>query len=322
MPHLHCSRPLRTSPSPPTAMVEVSNNDPTPQSPTSSIQTPPLPSLTSSIQTPPLPMSSLPDDSAFPSLAASLLSLCSSLGHVYGPDPSFLDLECPTTSSSDHCDAVEVDLACTPAPPSLDCHVPTNGEIAGWSEGLVVSRLVLKIATGDYPPEWEVGRGSSTKWRLHHLAMLRMTKGCMPWPSWQCTQCASLSLLCFPSAFVNPFIPYGHVPHTCTHCHLGNLSHCEQTIPVSPDMEYLGDSPPNRQPRGTHLAEHVHLTVTNGYGLGFVHADDQVTDPDTSNKWIFAIGVLWCSPNQAMAFPIIWILFLYLDFHDKLCLEH
>ncbi|CCF50036.1 uncharacterized protein UHOR_14182 [Ustilago hordei] len=245
-------------------MVEVSNNDPTPQSPTSSIQTPLLPT------------SSLPDDSAFPSLTASLLSLCSSLGHMYGPDPSFLDLECPTTSSSDHRDAVEVDLACTPAPPTLDRHVPTNGEIAGWSEGLVVSRLVVKIATGDYPPEWE---------------------GCMPWPSWQCTWCASLSLPCFPSAFVNPFIPYGRVPCTCTHCHLGNLLHCKHTIPISLDMEYLGDSPPNRQPRGAHLAEHVHLTVTNGYGPGFICADDQVTDPDTSDEWIFAISVLWHSPN-------------------------
>ncbi|SYW83698.1 uncharacterized protein UHO2_03171 [Ustilago hordei] len=278
-------------------MVKVSNNDPAPQSLTSSIQTPLLPSPTSSIQTPLLPTSSLPDDLAFPSPAASLLSLCSSLGHMYRPNPSFLDLERPTTSSSDHRDAVEVDLACTPAPPSLDHHVPTNGEIAGWSEGLVVSRLVVKIATGDYPPEWEVGRGSSTEQQLHCLAMLRMTEGCMPWPSWQCARCASLSLPCFPSAFVNPFIPYSCVPRTCTHCHLGNLLHCKQTIPVSPDMEYLGDGPPNRQPQGTYLAEHVHLTVTNGYGLGFVCANDQVTDPDTSDEWIFAIGVLWHSPN-------------------------
>ena len=87
-------------------------------------------------------------------------------------------------------------------------------------------------------------------------------------------------------------------------------------------MEYLGDGPPNRQPRGAHLAERVHLTVTNGYGLGFVRADDRVTDPNTSDEWIFAIGVLWRSPNQAMVFPIIWILFLYLDCHDKLRSEH
>ncbi|KAJ1577983.1 hypothetical protein NDA12_000765 [Ustilago hordei] len=75
------------------------------------------------------------------------------------------------------------------------------------------------------------------------------------------------------------------------------MAHCYQMKPTPPDMEYLGDGAPGRQPLGAHQAEHAHLTVANGYGLGFVCANDQLTDPTTSEDWVSAMADLWCLPN-------------------------
>ena len=82
----------------------------------------------------------------------------------------------------------------TPPPPPPDHHLPTNGEIAGWAERFVVADLVAWIADRHYPLAWDVPHGSIPERRLHRLAMLRLTEGCMPWPSWQCRRCFNLGI--------------------------------------------------------------------------------------------------------------------------------
>ncbi|SAM61760.1 related to Mig1 protein [Ustilago bromivora] len=48
----------------------------------------------------------------------------------------------------------------TPPPPPPDHHLPTNGEISGWSERFVVADLVVRIVDGYFPHDWEVPSGS------------------------------------------------------------------------------------------------------------------------------------------------------------------
>ncbi|KAJ1579278.1 hypothetical protein NDA11_002301 [Ustilago hordei] len=93
----------------------------------------------------------------------------------------------------------------TPPPPPPDCHLPSNGELAGWSVQFVTAELLTWVTDHYYPPDWDIPVGSLPAKRLHCLVMLRLTEGCMPWPSWQCRHCFNLGILCFASAFTNPF---------------------------------------------------------------------------------------------------------------------
>ncbi|KAJ1600447.1 hypothetical protein NDA14_000397 [Ustilago hordei] len=80
----------------------------------------------------------------------------------------------------------------TPPPPPPDCHLLTNGEIAGWSERFFVAELMARIADRYFPLDWDVPTSSLPERRLHRLVMLHLTEGCMPWPSWQCQRCFNL----------------------------------------------------------------------------------------------------------------------------------
>ncbi|SYW74705.1 uncharacterized protein UHO2_01571 [Ustilago hordei] len=166
----------------------------------------------------------------------------------------------------------------TPPLPPPNHHLPTNGEIAGWSERFFVAELMAQIADWYLPLDWDVPTGSLPECRLHQLVMLCLTEGCMPWPSWQCRWCFNLGILCFASAFTNPFGERNRIPRACTHCYLAGLGHCEHTIPTHPGMEYPGDGTPSLQQRGSHQAERAHLTVAdgNGPGLSYVERHDHL----------------------------------------------
>ncbi|SYW75420.1 related to Mig1 protein, induced during biotrophic phase [Ustilago bromivora] len=47
----------------------------------------------------------------------------------------------------------------TPPPPPPDHHLPTNGEIAGWSEQFVAADLMVHVVDGYFPRNWEVPLG-------------------------------------------------------------------------------------------------------------------------------------------------------------------
>lgn len=81
-----------------------------------------------------------------------------------------------------------------PPPPPPNHHLPSNGEIAGWSEQFVAPDLLIWVADRYFPPDWDVPVGSLPEWHLHCLVMLCLTKGCMPWPSWQCRHCFNLGV--------------------------------------------------------------------------------------------------------------------------------
>ncbi|KAJ1587804.1 hypothetical protein NDA11_003832 [Ustilago hordei] len=80
----------------------------------------------------------------------------------------------------------------TPPLPPPNQHLPTNGEIARWSERFFVAELMAWFADQYFPLDWDVPAGSLPKCCLHQLVMLCLTKGCMPWPSWQCHWCFNL----------------------------------------------------------------------------------------------------------------------------------
>ncbi|SOV05790.1 uncharacterized protein UDID_18519 [Ustilago sp. UG-2017a] len=82
----------------------------------------------------------------------------------------------------------------TPPPPPPDRHLPSNGEIAGWSEPFVTAELLTRVADHYYPPDWDIPVGYLPAKHLHRLVMLRLTEGCMPWPSWQCRRCFNLGI--------------------------------------------------------------------------------------------------------------------------------
>ncbi|SOV04982.1 uncharacterized protein UDID_17818 [Ustilago sp. UG-2017a] len=129
----------------------------------------------------------------------------------------------------------------TPPLPPPDHHLPTNGEIAGWSECFVAAALVVQITDWCFPLDWDVPPGSLPECRLQRLAMLHLTEGCMPWPSWQCRRCFNLGIPCFASAFTNPFGEWNRIPRACCHCYLAGLGRCERNIPTHPGMEYPDD---------------------------------------------------------------------------------
>ncbi|SYW82988.1 uncharacterized protein UHO2_04905 [Ustilago hordei] len=123
-----------------------------------------------------------------------------------------------------------------PPPPPPDRHLPSNREIAGWAEGFVMANLLMQVADGHYPCDWDVPVRSLAAKRLHRLVMLRLMEGCMPWPSWQCRRCFNLGILplflsCFTSAFTNPFGEQTRIPHACVHCYLAGLGHSPQFPP-------------------------------------------------------------------------------------------
>ncbi|CCF48633.1 related to monocarboxylate permease [Ustilago hordei] len=78
--------------------------------------------------------------------------------------------------------------------PPPDCHLPSNGEIAGWSEQFVMAKLLTQVTDHYYPPDWDIPVGSLPAKCLHCLVMLRLMEGCMPWPSWQCRCCFNLGI--------------------------------------------------------------------------------------------------------------------------------
>ncbi|KAJ1576402.1 hypothetical protein NDA12_003902 [Ustilago hordei] len=181
----------------------------------------------------------------------------------------------------------------TPPPPPLDRHLPSNGEIAGWSEQFVTAELLTWVTDHYYPPDWDVPVGSLPAKCLHHLVMLCLTEGCMPWPSWQCRCCFNLGILCFVSAFTNPFGEHTRIPHACVHCYLARLGHCKRSIPAHPGMDYTSDGTPSLQPRGSHQVERAHLTIADGYGPGLVQSDERTTDPVMTHGWVAAMQVMW-----------------------------
>ncbi|SNX82805.1 uncharacterized protein MEPE_01511 [Melanopsichium pennsylvanicum] len=81
-----------------------------------------------------------------------------------------------------------------PVAPLVGPHVPNYLEIALWAESFIAPVLLVFVACEAWPPTWEVSEGSVTAGRLHRLVLLRLTKGCMPWPSWQCARCAKLGI--------------------------------------------------------------------------------------------------------------------------------
>ncbi|SNX86741.1 uncharacterized protein MEPE_05450 [Melanopsichium pennsylvanicum] len=81
-----------------------------------------------------------------------------------------------------------------PVTPLVGPHVPNYLEIALWAESLIAPVLLVFVACGAWPPAWVVLEGSVTAGRLHWLVLLRLTEGCMPWPSWQCARCAKLGV--------------------------------------------------------------------------------------------------------------------------------
>ncbi|KAJ1034228.1 hypothetical protein NDA18_001093 [Ustilago nuda] len=189
---------------------------------------------------------------------------------------------------------------CTPPPPPPDRHLPSNGEIARWSEQFVTPDLLIWVADWYFLPDWDVPTGSLPELWLHRLVMLRLTEGCMPWPSWQCRHCFNLGVLCFASAFTNPFGARTRIPRACVHCYLAGLGHCERNIPAHPGMDYPGDGTPHLQPRGVHQAERAHLTVSDGFGPGLVHSKERVHDPVASCGWVTAMQVIWHLRDQQL----------------------
>ncbi|SOV05661.1 uncharacterized protein UDID_06351 [Ustilago sp. UG-2017a] len=208
-----------------------------------------------------------------------------------------------------------------PSPPPPDRHIPTNGEIAGWAERYVVADLVVRVACQYFPLDWEVPARSAAEKRLHRLVMLRLTEGCMPWPSWQCRRCFNLGVPCFASAFANPYGERSRIPRACTHCHLAGLGHCERNIPAYPGMEYLGDGTPSMQPRGLHRAERAHLTVADGLGPGVVRSEDRVVDPVSTQGWAAAMRYVWRLANRELVSPLLQVYMIYVEHHDRLLSE-
>ncbi|SNX84751.1 uncharacterized protein MEPE_03460 [Melanopsichium pennsylvanicum] len=149
-------------------------------------------------------------------------------------------------------------------------HVPNYLEIALWAESLIAPVLLVFVACGAWPPTWEVSEGSVTAGRLHRLVLLRLTEGCMPWPSWQCARCAKLGIPCFASAFADVLSAggKGRTPRACVHCHLGGHKKCVRTVRALPTTVYAGDAPPRHLHRGERGVERAHVTGAGGRGLG------------------------------------------------------
>ncbi|CCF47917.1 uncharacterized protein UHO2_04978 [Ustilago hordei] len=172
----------------------------------------------------------------------------------------------------------------TPPPPPPDHHLPTNGEIAGWAERFIVANVVAQIAAQHYPLDWDVPHGSIPECCLHCLAMLRLTEGCMPWPSWQCHQCFNLVALlpCSPTHLVSA-TEFPVLVRTVTS--LGWVTVSVIFLPI--------------WPRGSHQAEQAHLTMVGGDGPGLIRLEERTFDPVMTGGWVTTMRVVFhlCRPG-------------------------
>ncbi|SYW82086.1 uncharacterized protein UHO2_00571 [Ustilago hordei] len=174
----------------------------------------------------------------------------------------------------------------TPPLPPPNHHLPTNGEIARWSERFFVAELMAWIADRYLPLDWDVPAGSLPERHLHR---------------------------CFASAFTNPFGEHNRIPCTCTHCYLAGLGHCKHTIPTHPGMEYPGNGTPSLQQWGLHQAEQAHLTVADGDGPGLVCSQEWTIDPVMTQDWVSAMHMIWHLRCQDLS---------YVERHDHLFSKH
>ncbi|UTT94498.1 hypothetical protein NDA17_006542 [Ustilago hordei] len=209
----------------------------------------------------------------------------------------------------------------TPPLPPPNQHFPTNGEIAGWAERFIVADLVAQIADQHYPLDWDVPCRLIPKCCLHRLAMLHLTEGCMPWPSWQCHQCFNLGIPCFASTFTNPFGECNWIPHACTHCYLAKLGHCKHDIPAHLGMEYPGDGTPSLQLQGSHQAEQAHLTIAGGDGPSLICSEEQTFNPVITGGWVTAMQVIFHLCQLELVSSILCVLQLFVEHYNHLYSE-
>ncbi|KAJ1018175.1 hypothetical protein NDA13_006491 [Ustilago tritici] len=67
----------------------------------------------------------------------------------------------------------------TPPPP--DRHLPSNGEIAGWSEQFVMAELLTRVTDHYYPPDWDVPVDSLPAKCLHPALHLHSPARLVEW---------------------------------------------------------------------------------------------------------------------------------------------
>ncbi|SPO30393.1 uncharacterized protein UTRI_06323 [Ustilago trichophora] len=206
----------------------------------------------------------------------------------------------------------------TPSPPPPSYHVPTHAELAGWTEQHEVVDLLVRVAEGRYPRDWDVWPGSLAEQRLQRIVMKRLTEGCMPWPSWQCRHCADLGVPCFPSAFANPYGERSRKPRTCTTCYLADRGRCVRNISAYPGIEYLGDGTPSGQPGGRTRVERANLTAVGARGPGWVQSYDRTQDPTSTVAWGVAMGRLYRMANRRLVQPLLRLVETFVTRWDSL----
>ncbi|SNX86888.1 uncharacterized protein MEPE_05597 [Melanopsichium pennsylvanicum] len=202
-----------------------------------------------------------------------------------------------------------------PVAPLVGHHVPNYLEIALWAESLIAPVLLVFVACGAWPPTWEVSEGSVTAGRLHRLVLLRLTEGCMPWPSWQCARCAKLGIPCFASAFADVLSAggKGRTPRACVHCHLGGHKKCVRTVRALPTTVYAGDAPPRHLHRGKRGVERAHVTGAGGRGLGEVRGIDRDSDGVADPHWAHAMRIIWSALPRSRRVPVLTMIEEYFD---------
>ncbi|SNX82993.1 uncharacterized protein MEPE_01699 [Melanopsichium pennsylvanicum] len=202
-----------------------------------------------------------------------------------------------------------------PVAPLVGPHVPNYLEIALWAESLMAPVLLVFVVCGAWPPAWVVSEGSVTAGRLHRLVLLRLTEGCMPWPSWQCARCAKLGVPCFPSAFADVLSAggKGQTPRACVHCHLGGHKKCMRTKRALPTMVYAGDAPPSHLHRGERGVERAHVTGAGGRGLGEVRGLNRDSDGVADPNWAYAMRIIWSASPRGRRVPVLTTIEEYFD---------
>ncbi|SNX84013.1 uncharacterized protein MEPE_02721 [Melanopsichium pennsylvanicum] len=199
--------------------------------------------------------------------------------------------------------------------PLVGPHVPNYLEIALWAESLIAPVLLVFVACGAWPPTWEVLEGSVKAGRLHRLVLLRLTEGCMPWPSWQCARCTKLGIPCFASAFADVLSAggKGRTPRACVHCHLGGHKKCVRTVRALPTTVYAGDAPPRHLHRGERGVERAHVTGAGGRGLGEVRGIDRDSDGVADPHWAHAMRIIWSASPRSRRVPVLTMIEEYFD---------
>ncbi|SNX86185.1 uncharacterized protein MEPE_04894 [Melanopsichium pennsylvanicum] len=202
-----------------------------------------------------------------------------------------------------------------PVAPLVGPHVPNYLEIALWAELVIAPVLLVFVACEAWPPTWVVSEGSVAAGRLHRLVLLRLTKGCMPWPSWQCARCAKLGIPCFASAFADVLSAggKGRTPRACVHCHLGGHKKCVRTARALPTTVYAGDAPPRHLHRGGRGVERAHVTGAGGRGLGEVRRLDRDSNGVEDLNWAYAMRIIWSASPCSRRVPVLTMIEEYLD---------